>query len=175
VKFRDIKPFTQPANYAVDVPIVSVPETIERWEVDLDPDFQRCHVWTEIQQIRYIEFLLRDGQSSKDIYFNGPSFTHGGRGDMVLVDGKQRLEAVIRFINNKVPVFGNLLSDFEDKLPWTKVMLKFHVNNLKTRAQVLQWYIDLNAGGVAHTSEEIAKVEDLLADEVANMKCCGEL
>jgi hypothetical protein len=35
----------------------------------------------------------------------------------------------------------------------------------KTRAEVLQWYLDLNTGGVVHTDEEIAKVERMLEAE----------
>jgi hypothetical protein len=39
------------------------------------------------------------------------------------------------------------------------------VNELKTRREVLQWYLDLNAGGVVHTTKEIERVRELLAKE----------
>jgi len=93
----------------------------------------------------------------------------GNQGQMVLVDGKQRLEAVRKFLRNQLPVFKHTIEEFEDK----KIMLRssnanfiFKVNNLKTRKEVLQWYLDLNSGGVVHTSEEIEKVRRLLEQEV---------
>jgi len=30
--------------------------------LNLDPDFQRAHVWTEDKQIAFVEFCLRGGQ-----------------------------------------------------------------------------------------------------------------
>ncbi len=41
----------------------------------------------------------------------------------------------------------------------------FCVNDLQTRAEVLQWYLDLNEGGVVHTSEELNRVRAMLAKE----------
>ena len=38
------------------------------------------------------------------------------------------------------------------------------INNLPTRKQVLQWYLQMNKGNVAHTEEEINKVEKLLEE-----------
>ena len=42
--------------------------------------------------------------------------------------------------------------------------LMIHVNNLKTKREVLQWYIDMNAGGTPHTTEEIERVKKLIDD-----------
>jgi len=85
------------------------------------------------------------------------------KGVMELVDGKQRFEAARKFMRNEISVFGSLYRDFTDHLP-LQVSFSINVNNLKTRAEVLQWYIDLNAGGVAHTDDEISKVRAMLAD-----------
>lgn len=40
--------------------------------------------------------------------------------------------------------------------------LIIHVNNLKTEKEVLQWYIDMNAGGTPHAKEEIERVKELI-------------
>jgi hypothetical protein len=69
-------------------------------------------------------------------------------------------------MKNELPIFnGHLLSDFEGTLRLVTADFLVHVNDLKTRKEVLQWYIDLNAGGVAHTEEEINKVRQLLEKE----------
>ena len=33
-----------------------------------------------------------------------------------------------------------------------------NVNDLKSEKEVLQWYVDMNAGGTPHSSEEIDRV-----------------
>lgn len=75
--------------------------------MQLNPDFQRGHVWIENQQIKYIEYILRGGKTARVIY----------------------------------------------------------LNNLKTRKEVLQWYLEFNSYGTIHTEEEINKVKKLLEME----------
>ena len=173
-RFQDIPQFTRWGSYHVDVDWSYLERNLSRWDedygVELDPDFQRAHVWSETQQIRYIEFCLRGGKSGREIYWNCPTF--GGSHEthlIVLVDGKQRLNAVLRFMRNEIPVFGSLRNEYTDSPRLQHGRFSFNVNDLMTRAEVLQWYIDLNDGGVAHTSEEIKKVKALLAKETTTM------
>ena len=168
MKFKEIKSFTSFGSYNADIPLDYVIETIGRYltnyNLELNPDFQRGHVWTDDQRMRYVEFLLKEGQSSRTIYFNCPGWMDDFHGPFVLVDGKQRLDAIMKFIRNEIPAFGHKISEYTDRMPVGQT-LKFNINNLKTRKEVLQWYLDLNAGGVVHTSDEINKVKSLLAKE----------
>lgn len=84
---------------------------------------------------------------------------------MVLVDGLQRLTAFIRFLNNEIPIFGTYYKDFDDRPRMSNGMLKFNVNDLQTRAEVLRWYIEMNSGGVVHSEDEINRVKKLLEQE----------
>jgi hypothetical protein len=80
----------------------------------------------------------------------------------VLVDGKQRLDAVLGFLNNEFPIFGDSYRrDFTGFLR-TRASFKWHVNDLKSRDEVLQWYVDLNAGGTIHSPDEIARVRSMI-------------
>lgn len=168
MKFEDIPRFTRPGSYQVNMLLHHIPEWIERHEeelgLQLNPDFQRGHVWTREQQIKYIEFILRGGKSARTIYFNHPGWLSNWKGDFVCVDGLQRLTAVMKFINNEISAFGTFYNEFEDKIP-LYITLVFNVNNLQTRKEVLQWYIELNTGGTIHTEEEINKVRELLGKE----------
>jgi len=167
-RFADIPQYTQDGNYQVNVGWDYLEEWLARnrddrsYVFDMDPDFQRGHVWFEEQQIRYVEFILKGGKSSRVIYWNCVGWMRDFKGPMVLVDGKQRLSAVLRFLDNEIPVFGHLRNEYSDRLRMVKTDFLMNVNDLKTRAEVLQWYLDLNVGGVVHTSEEIEKVRKLL-------------
>jgi len=101
MKYSDIPQFTSWGSYQVNMPLKYIKQRIEEWiaedRLQLNPDFQRGHVWTDEQQVNYIEFLLKGGQSSRVIYFNHPGWMTGFKGDFVCVDGLQRLTAVMRY------------------------------------------------------------------------------
>ncbi|HDK7194961.1 TPA: DUF262 domain-containing protein [Clostridium botulinum] len=174
MKFSDIKPFTENGDYEVNIGLKHLESTLKDYEEDygleLNPDFQRGAVWTEEQQAAYVEFFLRGGKTARVIYFNYPSFckiVKDNDDPMVCVDGLQRLTALRKFVNNELKVFGSYLNDFEDKEIMLRSVgqLRFNVNNLQTRKEVLQWYLDFNTGGTVHSQDEINRVKKLLENE----------
>ena len=177
-KFSSIPQYTRGACYSVNVSWdyleKHIKELEDGYKLNLDPDFQRAHVWTEEKQIKYVEYILRGGHSAKELYFNCVNWNLLTPGEFVIVDGKQRLEAVRKFMRNELEIFHNKMlgnkkplkfSDFSEKLRMTKADFVFKINDLATRKEVLQWYLDLNEGGVMHTEEEINKVRIMLNDE----------
>lgn len=177
-RFQDIPQFTRSGNWACDFGIDDVWSQIKKWQtpeqgsLDISPDFQRAHVWSEAQQIAWLEFFMRGGRTGRIFYFNHPGWMGLWKGDFVIVDGKQRLEAVRRFTENEIQVFGSYRSEFTDRLRIHQ-SLKLHVNDLKTRAEVLQWYIEFNSGGTPHTDAEIARVRKLLDAETIKLASGG--
>lgn len=136
----------------------------------LESEFQRGHVWTKEQQIAYIEYFLKGGMSGRDLYFNHPDWYHKSERnyhDYVCVDGLQRITAVRKFMNNEIPAFGVYRKDFEDDFYFTFDIMRhsfnYHVNDLKTKEEVLQWYIEMNEGGTPHTKAEIDKVKSMIS------------
>jgi uncharacterized protein with ParB-like and HNH nuclease domain len=167
--YKDIPKFTGNGNYHFDVDLDYakkwLDEHIEKYGLQLNPDFQRGNVWTQKQKIAYIEFLIRGGMTSRDIYFNHPGWMNSFKGEFVCVDGLQRLTSVLEFMNNELLVFdGHYLKDI-DKIPFMTVTLKFHINDLKTRKEVLKWYLEFNSGGTVHTEAELDKVRKMIEEE----------
>lgn len=162
----------EPGHYQVNVSWEYLLEKIHNYEIrkngiaalNINPDFQRGHVWTRKQQIAYIEFKLSGGTGSDIIYFNCAGWMDDFKGPFVLVDGKQRLEAIRLFIENLLPVFGNyFLKDFEDKeIILRKNDVIFNINNLKNYNDVLKWYLEMNSGGTPHTKTELEKVKRMI-------------
>ena len=171
MNWHDIEQFPN-IHYRVDLDWDQLEEHFDRYireyKLDLNPDFQRGHVWTEQQQISYVEFALKGPQSGREIYLNHPNWMGTFKGDFVLVDGKQRLNAALRFCRNEIPAFGLLRREFTglrpDQIP-SSASFSINIAKLKTKADVLKWYLDFNAGGTPHTQEEIDKVRSLLKEQ----------
>lgn len=171
-RFRDIPKFTKDGNWQADFDFIQlikfIDEHIENYGLQLNPDFQRGHVWTEEQQIKWIEFFLRGGRTSRIIYLNKPdwncSVPDGAYNDFVCVDGLQRLIAIRKFVDSKIPVFGSYINEFEDTMSLVRDCIKVNINNLKTEKEVLQWYVDMNSGGIPHTNDEIERVRKMIQE-----------
>ena len=119
--FRDLPKFTRVGTYEVSWEFKYFIEWLNdeiKEGLNLCPDFQRGHVWTEEQQIAWLEFFLRGGNSGNVMYFNCPSWHYpvkdGAYNDYVCVDGLQRLTAICKFINNEIKVFGSYFKEYEE-------------------------------------------------------------
>lgn len=176
--FQEIPQFISDGSYQTTISLEGLVkwlhELVEEQELQLCPDFQRGHVWTEKQQVKFLEFLLRGGKTGRNLYFNDP-YWHSvrpktGYRDFVCVDGLQRITSIQRFLNNEIRVFGQLYSEFGGKTDLLRHSMVFHVNDLKTREDVLRWYIEMNAGGTPHSEEEIQRVRKIL-DECKKEVC----
>ena len=156
--FKDIPRFISHGNYAVDMGISHlqnwINEMTEDWGLKLDPDFQRGHVWTEEQQTKSVEFLLRGGKTGLDVYFNSPSW---------------HITAILRFLNNEIKVFGSYYIEYTDRPNFIRHSIRIHINDLKTRKEVLQWYLEMNSGGTPHSEAELCRVKKMY-DECAEEK-----
>lgn len=175
-----IDPFPH-SNHAVDVDLGYLEWHLRReveLGLDLDPPYQRAHVWTEAQRVAFVEYLLRGGKT-------GVTVVVGHVGDIVmldpttcgyqhysLVDGKQRLDAVRAFLRDDLPVFahpgrptGYLASELSRAHTRSFIVrLRFECILFPSYADLLRHYVRLNAGGTPHTAEEIAKVRAMLAE-----------
>ena len=179
IKYSEIKKIMDRSSYEINMPLNQIEKWLEGvkedYGLELNPDYQRGNVWTEEQQIAFVEYMLRGGNSSMVIYFNCPQFEMGScdriknadKLPMQCLDGLQRLTAIRKFVNNELPVFnGNYLDDFEDKEVILSCLtdLKFNVNNIQTKKEIIQWYLDYNSAGTYHSKEEIERVKKLLEE-----------
>ncbi|WP_310412530.1 DUF262 domain-containing protein [Chamaesiphon sp. OTE_8_metabat_110] len=169
MKASEITRLTDRGTYQVDYKLNYLQKAIQEWQeegLDLCPDFQRGHVWTVEQQIAFVEYILRGGKTS-ELLFNTKGNYANTSEDFVCVDGLQRLTALLLFLEDKLPVFGGYTrSQIEGiDILLRDLHLSFRINELLTRKAVLQWYLELNAGGTPHTDSEIDRVRDLLRKE----------
>lgn len=180
MKWADINFFPHP-TYTVNMDF----EYIEIWlkehnegilKLDMDPAFQRGYVWSEQQKIDYIEYVMKGGFSGRDIYFNCPTWNNFKNKEdsnvLTIIDGKQRLNAVLSFLHNEIKVYGEYYKDWvsfgeiykdtrKDKLGHEANFI-VHIHDMKSEEDVVKWYIGMNNGGTAHTPKDIKVAEDYL-------------
>lgn len=144
--------------------------SFEGSSLDLNPDFQRAHVWTKEQQRGYVEFILRGGESGRTLYWNHPNWMSSFKGCLTLVDGKQRLETVRSFLRDEICIFGDhVISTIEPRfISIVHASFNIRIAKLKTRKEVLEWYLMINAGGTPHSKKELNHVRALLDAEIKN-------
>jgi hypothetical protein len=113
------------------------------------PSYQRPFVWTEEQQVALIESILKGIPIGT--YFiafsaqedSGPAESR----KQILLDGQQRITTIVRFVNDKFPVFGMKYSE------WPYMDMQDHFLQAKFSRAVLN----------SSDEEEMEKVYRLLA------------
>ena len=128
---------------------------------DLDPDFQRPHVWSKDQQLSFMEWFINFGVHV-DSPLPGNTITVNENEDnqLELIDGKQRLKALTDFLKGSVKPFGIPIDQWDLSGAMTfKMLVRF---TKMTRKESLNYYLMINSLGVPHTKEELNRVRGLL-------------
>ena len=176
MNFQEIEQYIETGSWNCRYSLDRFVEQIEQWEngidtdvkLDINPDFQRGHVWTENQQILFIESILRGGaKNARTIYLNHPNWMRTNSktyNEFVCVYGLQRYTTIKKFMNNEIKVLGYYYKEFTGRLRMMHDMY-INVNDLPSKKDVLRWYLEMNSCGTVHTQEEIDRVKKLLEEE----------
>ena len=79
-------------------------QTHDKHELDMKPPFQRNPVWLTRQKSFLIDSIL-NGYPIPEIYMQ-ETVTADGKSKHIVVDGQQRLRAVLEFLENKFSIDG---------------------------------------------------------------------
>lgn len=135
--------------------------------LDLDPIYQRGHVWTLDQQQNFVGFMLEGGRQPevfvRELALDKPPFYE-------VVDGKQRMTALSKWwmgeIAAKLPTSDQMIwaKDFDEvEARFVKREMNTSVQFVRgTDEEIMNMYLRLNRGGTVHTDDEIRKVERLI-------------
>lgn len=183
---RTIKDIYQPVSMTrADVGLGRLQNQFESlYNVDINPDYQRGHVWTEEQRRRYVGFIIQGGQNRPLIINTGPDDNgigwpgSGKDSDYTfrteLVDGKQRYTSLVMWYNGEIDARlydGSTvnISELQEHGPSMSVLknsirVRLGIVNLD-RKSVLEYYLRLNGGGTVHSDEELKRVREMLESE----------
>jgi hypothetical protein len=129
--------------------------------LDMNPAYQRGYVWSFEDKQKLIKSIFGHIDIGKFVFVKSPY--REGRPDYRILDGKQRVSAIIDFFENKFPYEGyffNDLSKTEQDFFESYSIVTAEVEN-PTKEQELEVFIRLNTSGKTMTDEDIKKAKDL--------------
>lgn len=168
-------PFPEPC-YRIDTHLCDLDFVLKGfsagWGFALDPDNQHGHPWSQAQQVAFVEGFLRGTLSDDErlIRFNCPHWDGEHAGDlphkMQIVDGVQRLTAILQFLAGNIRAFGMLADSFNgtryDIRRQGLTPLRIAVHAFGWRHDLLQFYLEINSGGTPRRDVELARVRNRL-------------
>lgn len=166
LKYEDIPKIVKFPAYDIDLS----GHYIRKWFEDeigegleMNPDFQRGFCWSEQQQVKFVEYLLRGGKTHP-IRMNNPQYFPNNNttySDFVMVDGLQRTTAILRFLRGEIKAFG-YTCDKMNKSCFRYFTIRIEIYNIESKKEVVQWYLDLNTGGTIHKEKDLKIARDIL-------------
>ena len=114
-------------------PISDVRDWKDGCRLELRPDFQRNEVWSKAAQIMLIDTIIK-GIPIPKIYIK--SIIRNGNTYRVVIDGQQRLTAILKFVKNELALKKPYVGEHQDK--------KFSELPPEIQNQILRYKIDIN-------------------------------
>lgn len=139
--------------------------------VDMEPDYQRELVWTEKQKISLIDSIFRKIDIGKFTFIKLP-YESGNPYHLEILDGKQRIQAIVDFYECRFKYRGKTFNDlhWRDRLHFEHYGISFAETEYITQEQKYRYFLKLNVGGTPMDQKHIDKVFKMWQDEVNKKK-----
>lgn len=130
--------------------------------VDMNPSYQRDYVWEKKDKIELISSIFSNIDIGKFV------FVHRGYGTgcmFEVVDGKQRLNALLEFYEGRFPILGNVYFDGLsriDKHHFENYPVSFAEVSGISQKEIVKLFLRLNETGRVMSSEHLENVRKML-------------
>jgi hypothetical protein len=135
--------------------------------LEMDADYQRGNVWTLEDNCTLIHSIFNNIDIGKFVFVKLEWNEHPLNYSYEVLDGKQRITAILEFYENKFAyngLFFNQLSRQEQCH-----LTEYHVNIAEishlSREQKIRFFLILNTSGKVMDKEHLKKVESMLEEE----------
>lgn len=122
------------------------------------PPFQRPAVWTQEQQVRFIESVWNGYDIGRYVVYQ-PHHPEFSRFTDCVIDGQQRIRAILAYVNSEFPVLGYRWSELPRVDKRRFEMITFNracIRETMSEAQLRDMYNRMNYGGTPHTEDQRA-------------------
>ena len=135
--------------------------------VDMNPDYQRDFVWNATDKEYLLDSIFKGIDIGKFVFVNRPDEKwHEDRISYEILDGKQRLNTLVEFYEDRITYKGYTFSQLgaKDRRTFTEHMVSVADLKSPNRKDVLSSFLSLNRGGRVMDKAQIDKVEAMLAE-----------
>lgn len=132
--------------------------------LDTEPDYQRALCWDADDNLAYIESVFEGRDLGKFVVVR---LDYTGKFCYELLDGKQRLNALRMFYEDRLYYRGKLFSQlsWSDQNRFEATAVAFAEMSRVTRAQKLKVFLKVNIGGRPQDPAWLRRVESMLKHE----------
>ena len=128
------------------------------------PDYQREYVWTEEDKVKLVDSIFRNIDIGKFV------FVHNSYHDEYLyqiLDGKQRIRAILVFYENRFPYRGKFFNDLSvrDQNWFCDKTIAVAEVERASKQDLLRYFIILNTAGKTMSEEHIQRVKELAEND----------
>jgi len=131
--------------------------------VDFSPEYQRDYVWELEDKISLIDSIFNNVDIGKFVFIKNDIMNNYM---YEILDGKQRLRAILDFYEDRFQYEGKYFSDLsireQDFIEDYSITIA-EVDNI-SKKQILRFFIKLNRSGKVMSKEQLAKVEKMLEE-----------
>lgn len=155
---KDDKFFLQYMQQSID----SLIHKSYHFGVDMDPEYQREHVWDIDDKVSLIDSIMNNHDIGKFL-FNRRSYS--SKGEMFeIVDGKQRLTALLEFYEDRFAYKGLFFSQLSlrDQNHFEGYRVNVAEVNELPREELIELFLKVNTGGRIMSKEHLDNVRKLL-------------
>lgn len=137
--------------------------------IDMDPDYQRGYEWTLEDKQKLIDSIFKNIDIGKFAFIhrrfsaNEPLYE--------VLDGKQRVNALCEFYENRFPYKGKYFNELsgKDRNHFCNYGVDVAEIAQADKATILKYFLMLNTGGKQISEEHLAKVEQMYRAEVSGL------
>lgn len=129
--------------------------------LDLDPEYQRGYVWNNEDEVALIDSIFNNCDIGKFVFINkdcDDNFCYE------ILDGKQRVNTILRFFEGRFAYKGYLFNDLSklDRYKFKNFNISIAEIRNASQEMIYQYFLKANKTGKVMDKEHLEKVENLL-------------
>jgi hypothetical protein len=150
---------------------------LNKYGLDLDPDYQRGHVWDIDQKVNLIDSIFKNIDIGKFAVIKRPWGPDGNRPLTrklyEVLDGKQRITTIVDYYLGRFQYKGKYYNElgYRDQRHFTYFSVSYAESDYLTQEQKYRYFLKLNTTGTPVDPAHMDRVAGLLAEEIERNEC----
>lgn len=131
--------------------------------VDFNPDYQRGYVWESEDKVALIDSIFNNIDIGKFAFIH---LGYSGDNSYEILDGKQRMRAILDYFENRFDYKGKYFNDLSAREQdfFEDYSISVAETQNADRKQVLKYFLTLNKHGKIMDKRQLEKVEKMLEE-----------